>query len=357
MGDMIAGPTAEQNLSRTGSRDIVLDVRDLQVSFETSGGIIHAVDHLDLTLQRGEILAIVGESGSGKTVTALSLLGLARGPRTRIAGEILYGGRNLVTLSNRQLRHVRGAEIAMIFQDPLSSLNPLQRVGQQIVEILQLHRSIGTRSAWARAEQLLREVGIPDPGRRAHAFPHEMSGGMRQRVMIAMALACDPKILIADEPTTALDVTIQAQVLGLISRLRDRHGTGVVLITHDLGIVADLADKVAVMYAGRIVEFAARDALFAMPQHPYTWGLLGSVPRIDGPRKRRFRSIEGHPPSLLDLPPGCRFAPRCAYVFERCSQDPQLASRLDPTHLDACWLSAAKKQQEGQAIVGAIDAV
>jgi peptide/nickel transport system ATP-binding protein/oligopeptide transport system ATP-binding protein len=335
---------------RPSTADAVLEVRDLHVSFATRHGVVHAVDGVELTLRRGEILAIVGESGCGKTVMALTLLGLSRGANTRTTGTICYGGRNLVTLPERELRGIRGAEIAMIFQDPLSSLNPLQQVGRQIAEMILLHRPAQADDAWVDAERLLREVGIPEPARRLHAFPHEMSGGMRQRVMIAMALACDPKVLIADEPTTALDVTIQAQILGLIGRLRERHGTAVVLITHDLGVVAELADTVAVMYAGRIVEYAARDVLFTDPQHPYTWGLLASVPRLDRPRQRRFRSIEGSPPSLLDPPPGCRFAPRCAYAFERCSEAPELAVRSSPCRLDACWLAPAAKRRHAAGL-------
>jgi peptide/nickel transport system ATP-binding protein len=323
----------------------ILEVRNLRVSFETVAGPLTAVDGIDLDVRRGEVLAIVGESGSGKSVTALTLLGLTRGKRTTHSGTIMYEGHDLIKASQSELRKVRGAEIAMVFQDPLSSLNPLQRVGQQIVEMLQLHGPLGRGAAWREAERLLGEVGIPDAHARARAYPHEFSGGMRQRAMIAMALACNPKILVADEPTTALDVTIQAQVLALIAKLKDDHDAAVILITHDLGIVASIADRVAVMYAGRIIEQASRDKLFADPQHPYTWGLLGSVPRIDRPRTAKLRPIDGAPPSLTDPPRGCRFHPRCRHAFDRCLEAPGLEARSgDPSHLDACWLDPADKR-------------
>ncbi len=329
----------------TVADETIMEVRDLRVDFQTDEGILRAVDGVNLKLERSEVLAIVGESGSGKTVTAQTLLGLTRTKNASHAGEILYDGRDLVTAPEAELRRIRGAEIAMIFQDPLSSLNPLQRVGQQIVEMIRLHRPVSREAAFAEAERLLAEVGIPRPHDRIRSYPHEFSGGMRQRVMIAMALACNPKILIADEPTTALDVTIQAQVLSLIKKIREEHGTAVIFITHDLGIVADIADRVAVMYAGRVVEEAPCAELFHNPQHPYTWGLLGSVPRADRPRGRRLLPIKGAPPSLVSLPEGCRFRPRCEHAFDRCVQTPELVQRVERAdHPDACWLTPEEKR-------------
>ncbi|ABG05935.1 Oligopeptide/dipeptide ABC transporter, ATP-binding protein-like protein [Rubrobacter xylanophilus DSM 9941] len=334
---------------------VVLDVRNLSVAFRTEEGEVRAVDGVSFVLRRGEVLAVVGESGSGKSVTALTILGLTRQKNARHAGEILYGERNLLAVSEKELRRLRGAELAMIFQDPLTSLNPLQRVGQQIAEMLRLHRNISRKQAWREAERLLAEVGIPRPEERARCYPHEFSGGMRQRAMIAMALACDPKVLIADEPTTALDVTIQAQILDLIKRLKDEHHTGVILITHDLGVVAEIADRIAVMYAGRVVEEAPRDELFYDPQHPYTWGLLGSVPRVDSPRGKELRPIEGIPPSITDLPPGCRFRPRCSHAFDRCIEEPPLETRLGRSdHSDACWLSPKQKRALRGAVIGRV---
>jgi oligopeptide/dipeptide ABC transporter ATP-binding protein len=285
------------------------------------------------------VLGVVGESGSGKSVTALTILGLTRGPGARLAGEILYGGRNLLDLKERQLQRLRGKEIAMIFQDPMTSMNPVHRVGDQIAETIVIHEHVSRSVARRRAVELLKEVGIPNPLERIDDYPHQFSGGMRQRAMIAMALSCNPAILIADEPTTALDVTIQAQILDLIARLQESFGSAVVLITHDLGVVADIADEVTVMYAGRIIESGTSEQIFNDPQHPYTWGLLASIPRIDKPRTKRLRPIDGLPPSLIDLGPGCSFAPRCPYVFEACQLEPGLDARAGPGHLDRCWLS------------------
>jgi peptide/nickel transport system ATP-binding protein len=334
----------------------LLEVRDLRVSFDTNEGEIHAVDGVDFELRKGQVLAIVGESGSGKSVTALSVLRLIRERNARTTGQIMYRGRDLVGLSEAELRRLRGAEIAMIFQDPLTSLNPLQRVGAQIVEMLQLHGDLKRDAAWAKAVSLLDEVGIPRAQERARAYPHEFSGGMRQRAMIALAMACDPHILIADEATTALDVTIQAQVLELIKRERETRGASVILITHDLGIVADIADWVAVMYAGKIVEYASRDDLYFEPRHPYTWGLLASVPRVDRPRSRRMTPIEGTPPSPAELPAGCRFRPRCTYAFDRCQALPELKrDETSESHLDACWLSLEDKRARRPASARAGD--
>jgi oligopeptide/dipeptide ABC transporter ATP-binding protein len=323
--------------------DPVLAVRDLRVTFDGPAGPVRAVDGVTFDLRPAEVLAVVGESGSGKSVTAMTLLGLTRGQARRIEGEVRYGGRNLLDLPDRDLRPVRGAEIAMVFQDPMTSLNPTKTVGRQIVDVLRLHTGASRAQARGRAVELLEEVGIPQPRRRVDAYPHEFSGGMRQRAMIAMAIACEPSVLIADEPTTALDVTIQAQVLELLARLRETHGTAVVLITHDLGIVADLADRVAVMYAGRLVEQAARDRLFYTPQHPYTWGILASVPRIDRAKAARLTPIEGTPPALDALPAGCAFRDRCPVAFDRCVEPPPLEPRSAPDHLDACWRDPAER--------------
>jgi peptide/nickel transport system ATP-binding protein len=279
----------------------------------------------------------------------MSLTGLNKtDPNARFSGSVRYRGRELLTLGERELRRVRGAEIAMVFQDPMTSLNPVHRVGSLIAETLRAHLEISRSAAHARAVELLREVGIPEPERRAGDYPHQFSGGMRQRVMIAMALACEPAVLIADEPTTALDVTIQAQILRLIVRMRESHGAAVVLITHDLGVVARLADRVAVMYAGRIVEQGSVRDLFHRPQHPYTWGLLESIPRIDRARVERLHSIAGQPPSLIGLGPGCSFRTRCAFAHAHCEETPPLVRRAGaPGHLDACWLDAATKHQRG----------
>jgi oligopeptide/dipeptide ABC transporter ATP-binding protein len=317
----------------------LLQIRDLKVEFATDDGIVTAVDNVSLEVKTGDVLGLVGESGCGKSVTALTILGLTRGPKTRVGGEILYQGRELLALKERELQRLRGKEIAMIFQDPMTSLNPVHRVGDQIAETIVIHEHVSRRAARSRAVELLREVGIPNPVTRVDDYPHEFSGGMRQRAMIAMALSCQPAILIADEPTTALDVTIQAQILDLIARLQESFGSAIILITHDLGVVADIADDVMVMYAGRIVESGTTAQIFNEPQHPYTWGLLGSIPRIDKPKAHRLRPIDGSPPSLFDLPAGCSFAPRCPHVFGACGVEPELAARAEPGHLDRCWLS------------------
>ena len=320
---------------------MMLSVRDLTVSFATDGGVVRAVEGVSFDLDKGEILAIVGESGSGKSVTAQTVLGLTRAPNATITGSVEFDGRDLTQLDDDQLRHVRGKRIAMIFQDPMTSLNPVYRIGDQIVEMIRAHRKVSKRDALDSAIELLRSVGIPNPERRVRDYPHEFSGGMRQRVMIAMALALDPDVLIADEPTTALDVTVQAQILRLLDRLNRERGLAVVLITHDLGVVAEIADRVAVMYAGQIVEVATLDELFYDPRHPYTWGLLGSLARLDQPNPGRLSQIAGLPPSLLSPPMGCRFAPRCPHEFDQCGQPPPL--RFDGNHGDRCWLEPEQK--------------
>jgi oligopeptide/dipeptide ABC transporter ATP-binding protein len=323
----------------------LLSVKDLRVRFATDDGVVDAVDGVSFDLAPGEVLAVVGESGSGKSVTAQTVIGLTRSSNAVIEGSVDFGGRELTTLTDDELRDVRGERISMIFQDPMSSLNPVYRVGDQIAEMLRAHRDMSRSAARDRSVELLGMVGIPNPAQRARSYPHEFSGGMRQRVMIAMALALEPEILIADEPTTALDVTVQAQILTLIDKLNRERNLAVVLITHDLGVVAEIADRVVVMYAGQIVEDGTLDDIFYDPQHPYTAGLLGSLPRLDEDRHARLRQITGAPPSLLDPPSGCRFAPRCPHVFAKCTEPPTLESRVGAGHLDRCWLEPERKRE------------
>ena len=323
----------------------LLSVRDLRVRFQTEGGALGAVEGVSFDVRRGEVVAVVGESGCGKSVTAMSLMGLTRGPNAEITGEARLGETELIGASDDELRQVRGNRIAMIFQDPMSSLNPVYRVGDQIVEQIQAHRDIGDDEAMERAVELLKSVGIPGAEERVRAYPHEFSGGMRQRVMIAMGLSVEPELLIADEPTTALDVTIQAQIMRVLRKLNEERGLATVLITHDLGVVADVADRVLVMYAGEVVEAGTLEQIFYDPQHPYTWGLLGSIMRLDRARSSRLAQIKGQPPSLISPPEGCRFRPRCPHAFDRCMQRPELEARGgDSLHLDRCWLSAEEKR-------------
>jgi len=328
----------------------LLDVRDLRVGFRTRAGLVQAVDGVSFTLRPGSVLGIVGESGCGKSVTAHALMALRRsGHGVVSSGSVRLRGRELMQLPERELRAIRGNEIAMIFQDPMTSLNPVQRVGTQIAEMLELHTDLSKAAIRARRVELLGEVGIPHAAARVNDYPHQFSGGMRQRVMIAMALACNPSILIADEPTTALDVTIQAQIVDLLDRLRDVHGSAIILITHDLGVVADIADEILVMYAGRIVEQGAKRDVFSDPLHPYTWGLLASIPRVDQPRPTRLSSIKGAPPSLIDLPAGCAFRPRCRHAFDRCIEEPPLETRTAGAyHPDRCWLRVEEKRRRRQ---------
>jgi len=327
-----------------GIAEPLLEVRDLKVSFRTEDGIVSAVNGVSLSLAPGETLGIVGESGSGKSVTMMSVMRLITDPNARFEGEVRYKGRDLMKLTQDQIQAVRGAGIAMIFQDPMTSLNPVYRVGWQIEEQLRAHEQMSKQAAHARAIELLAAVGIPRPAQRIDDYPHQFSGGMRQRVMIAMALSCNPDILIADEPTTALDVTIQAQILGLIRKLRDDFGTAIVLITHDMGVVADLADRIAVMYAGRIIEQGTRRDIFYDARHPYTWGLLGSIARLDRPKPRRLTAIPGLPPSLLQLPKGCAFGARCPHRFGLCDERPELLDKAGDGHLDACHLDLRQKE-------------
>src|SRR6266487_946818 len=324
----------------------LLEVKDLRVQFTTDDGIVGAVDGVNFSLDRGKTLGIVGESGSGKSVTCLSILGLSRG--AKVTGQAEFEGRDLLKMHPDEMRDVRGKKIAMIFQDPLSSLHPFYKVGAQIVEMIRTHEKVSKKEAHDRAVDLLRKVGIPRPERRANDYPHQFSGGMRQRAMIAMALALDPAVLIADEPTTALDVTVQAQVLDLIERLQEEFGTAIIMITHDLGVVADMADTVLVMYGGRPVEVADRRTAYYHPHMPYTWGLLQSLPAV-GPEQdaERLRPIKGLPPSLIHPPSGCKFHPRCPYVMDVCTkEEPQLLpAGGNGAHLSACHLSLEEKQR------------
>ena len=322
----------------------LLEVTDLKVSFRTEDGLVRAVDGVSFSIAKGEVLGIVGESGSGKSVTMMTVMRLIIDPNAVFEGQVIYKGRDLMTLGQDAMREVRGSEIAMIFQDPMTSLNPVYNVGWQIAEQILAHEGVSKAEANARAVDLLGAVGIPNARQRVGDYPHQFSGGMRQRVMIAMALSCNPDLLIADEPTTALDVTIQAQILELIGRLKADFDSAVVLITHDMGVVADVADRVMVMYAGRVVERGVKHDLFYDAQHPYTWGLLGSIPRLDRPKPERLTTIRGTPPSLLSLPQGCSFGPRCPQRFERCSEVPPLEDRLRNGHLDACFLDPEGKR-------------
>jgi oligopeptide/dipeptide ABC transporter ATP-binding protein len=334
-------PASHRRHVRARGDKPLLEVKDLHTSFHTRDGIVRAVDGIDFHVDRGEIMGLVGESGCGKSVTSLSILRLVAKPGRIEAGEILFDGEDLLKKTDDEMRKVRGDRISMVFQQPTSSLNPVWDVGTQIAEVLRIHRGMKGKSARGRAGELLRMVGIPDPKRRLDSFPHEMSGGMAQRVMIAMALACEPELLIADEPTTALDVTIQAQILDLMRNLRDETGTAIVLITHDLGVVAEMCDRVAVMYAGEIVEQTDVTTLFRSPKHPYTQGLIASIPVV-GQVQDALSVIPGNVPNLIDLPKGCRFAPRC---LTRIEQDVRLATELHPElrplrpgHDVRCWV-------------------
>jgi len=315
---------------------------------------VRAVDGVDFALGRREVLAIVGESGSGKSATALSLLGLTRARNATLEGAVEFEGADLLRMSEAQLRAVRGHRIAMIFQDPMTSLNPVQPVGDQIVEAIRAHERMARSAARSRAAELLAQVGIAHAHERLDDYPHRFSGGMRQRVMIAMAIACNPDVLIADEPTTALDVTIQAQIFELLARVREQTGSAMILITHDLGLATAVADSALVMYGGRIVERGAVGEVFRDPQHPYTWGLLGAIPRLDRPRPRRLYAIGGAPPRLGDAPTGCRFRSRCPHAFEACVNEPPLVARgAAPGHEDRCWISGPERAElRPKAVVG-----
>ncbi len=327
----------------------LLEVSDLKTQFTTRDGVVRAVDGVSFALEEGHTLAIVGESGSGKSVTALSIMRLIPDPPGKIAaGKVVLRGESVLDMSDADVRAMRGDRIAMIFQDPMTSLNPVFRVGFQIGEALRIHKGMSRKEADARAVEMLDLVGIPNAPHRAKDYPHQFSGGMRQRAMIAMALACDPDILIADEPTTALDVTIQAQILELMIELQQRKGTAIIMITHDLGVVADMADDVMVMYAGKQVEYGSADAVFYSPQHPYTWGLLDSLPRHDIDEKGTLLPIEGQPPSLIDVPPGCAFHPRCPYAQAVCRETCPELREIEPGHMAACHFAGTDSLVRGR---------
>jgi peptide/nickel transport system ATP-binding protein len=345
-----AAPLSVPTVAQTDP-DVLLSVEDLRVHFHTDDGVVRAVDGVSWSVRAGETLGIVGESGSGKSVSAMAIMGLVPSPPARFpSGRIMFRDEDLLTSSEGRLRKLRGKEISMIFQDPLTALNPVFRIGSQIAEVIRVHEKMPRAKAKARAVDLLGEVGIPNPRARAREYPHQFSGGMRQRAMIAMALALDPVLLLADEPTTALDVTVQAQIMELLENLRQQRGTAIVLITHDLGLVASHADRVMVMYAGRVAEYADINDIFYRPRHAYTLGLLGSSARLDRRRPDRLDPIPGSPPSLIRVPPGCPFHPRCGFATDLCKTDiPALAEQDIPSHLAACHHSdavAARAQQQ-----------
>jgi len=325
---------------------MLLTVDRLKTYFHTSEGIIRAVDDVSFKIERGRILGIVGESGCGKSMTAMSIMRLVPSPGKIVGGHINFDGHDLLKLSNEEIRRLRGDRMAMIFQDPMTSLNPVFTIGEQIAEILRTHRGLKKSAALERTESLLQNVGIPDPARRIREYPHQMSGGMRQRVMIAMAISCEPSLIIADEPTTALDVTIQAQILRLLKGLTDSLNTALILISHDLGIIAETADEVGVMYAGKVVEYATTKELFANPLHPYTIGLLESIPRFGEIKEDRLRTIKGAVPKLSELPAGCKFNPRCKYIIEKCNNaEPELID-TGGGHLVRCWVDLNKSKSK-----------
>ena len=324
-------------------QELLLDIRGLRTQFFTDDGLARAVDGVSYSLEKGETVGVVGESGCGKSVTALSVLRLIPDPPGKIVdGEIIFEGTDLLELSSAEMRRIRGNDISMIFQEPMTSLNPVFTIGNQITEAVRLHQGLNKKDALDKAVEALKLVGIPVPERRVHEYPHQLSGGMRQRAMIAMALSCNPKVLIADEPTTALDVTIEAQILDLMRTLQDELGTAIIMITHDLGVIADIARKVVVMYAGKVVEQAPVERIFASPNHPYTQGLLQSLPRVDkdaSGAKQRLQEIPGIVPSLMNLPTGCKFASRCPSVMPQCKEQEPPLEQVAPNHYSACWLN------------------
>ena len=322
----------------------LLEVKDLKVHFHTDDGVVKAVDGVSYTIAPGETLGIVGESGSGKSVSSLTVMGLMNSPQAEISGEVIFQGQDLLKLPPDEMRTIRGDKISMIFQDPMTSLHPFYKVGDQIAEAILQHQNVSKKEAFQGAVDMLAKVNIPRPDERAKQFPHEFSGGMRQRAMIAMALALNPDLLIADEPTTALDVTVQAQILDLIDRLKDEFNAAVIIITHDLGVVAEHCDNIQVMYAGKAVEFGNTDDIYYNPHHPYTWGLLSSIPRLDD-ELDRLVPIQGLPPSLINVPPGCAFHPRCPYRFEPCDKEVPALIPSDGHHAAACHLSLADKER------------
>jgi len=323
----------------------LLEVKDLKVHFHTDDGVVKAVDGISYSVQPGETLGIVGESGSGKSVSWLTVMGLINSPQARISGEVIFQGQDLLKLPIDEMRTIRGAKISMIFQDPMTSMHPFYKVGDQIAEAVLQHQKVSKKEAFNLSVEMLAKVNIPRPEERAKQFPHEFSGGMRQRAMIAMALALNPDLLIADEPTTALDVTVQAQILDLIDRLKDEFNAAVIIITHDLGVVAEHCDNIEVMYAGKAIEFGNTDDIYYKPHHPYTWGLLGSIPSMHGTGKERLNPIRGLPPSLINVPPGCAFHPRCPYVMDVCKTETPPLLPSDGHHASACHLSLADKER------------
>ena len=326
----------------------ILEIKDLSIEYCANKRVVKAVNHLDLCIEKGESVGLVGETGAGKTTTALGVMGLIPNPPGVIrSGEILFEGEDLLKLSAKKMRQIRSKKIAMIFQDPMTSLNPVYTIGNQIVEVILLHTKKTKQEAWARAKELLELVGINEPDRRLKQYPHELSGGMRQRVMIAIALACEPKLLIADEPTTALDVTIQAQILELMNDLRHKLGMSIIMITHDLGVVAQMCEKIAVMYAGHIVEYGTTDEIFYNPQHEYTKGLINSIPKLNAEEKERLVPIEGQPVDLLNPPAGCPFAPRCKSCMKVCLNKMPPRTELSDTHYTYCWLRQKEEFEKG----------
>jgi peptide/nickel transport system ATP-binding protein len=323
----------------------LLEVKDLKVHFPTEDGLVKAVDGVTFSVAPGETLGVVGESGSGKSVSFLTVMGLVTRREAHITGEVLFRGQDLLKLPDEEMRHIRGAKISMIFQDPLTALNPVHRVGNQIAEVFQAHRTISKKEAFEESINLLQLVGIPQPRQRARQYPHEFSGGMRQRAMIAMALALNPDLLIADEPTTALDVTVQAQILDLIDQMKEEFDAAVVLVTHDLGVVAEHCDDIMVMYAGRMAEYGDARDIYYGAHHPYTWGLLQSIARMDQDRTERLRPIKGQPPSLIHVPPGCPFHPRCPYVMDICKTERPELLPSNGHHASACHLPLAEKER------------
>jgi oligopeptide transport system ATP-binding protein len=322
----------------------LLEVDDLKMYFHTQDGVVKAVDGVTYTLDRGETLGVVGESGSGKSVTAMTIMGLIEMPPGRIeGGDVRYRGKSLLQMTEAEMQQIRGNDIAMIFQDPMTSLNPVYTVGHQLGEGLRIHRGYSKKQALERATELLGMVGIPNAEQRVKDYPHQFSGGMRQRAMIAMALACDPDILIADEPTTALDVTIQAQIIELMQEMQEKNGNAIIMITHDLGVVADIADKIMVMYAGKPVEFGTADEIFYSPIHPYTWGLMRSIPEQVTDEKQELTPIKGNPPSLVNVPKGCSFSPRCPYATKRCHEQVPPVYTTETGHYSRCWYAGDKR--------------
>jgi peptide/nickel transport system ATP-binding protein len=341
--------TARPSTATAPAGRAFLEVNDLKVRFPTDDGLVQAVNGLSFSLERGKTLGIVGESGSGKSVTSLAIMGLHKGSRAQVSGEIWLDGNELVSMRVEEIRRLRGDQVSMIFQDPLSAMHPFYRIGAQLTEAYLVHNDVSKKAAQARAVELLDRVGIPSPAKRFHDYPHQFSGGMRQRAMIAMALMCNPKLLIADEPTTALDVTVQAQILDLMNDLQKEFNSAIIIITHDLGVVAQMAESLVVMYGGRVVEAGDVRDIFHRPEHPYTWGLLGSIPRVDRPGDHRLRSIKGSPPSLINLPTGCPFHPRCDFRPEvpgdACVTDVPELLQIGGNHSARCHIPHPRRQQ------------